>query len=58
MSHGGIATQKVFARPEFFLHSAMKSIIKKYAKMHIFLVSLENFPDDLGTFRMIWKLSG
>ena len=57
--------------PGKFLHIPMKSIIKKHAKMHIFLDGLEtfrmiwklsgwsgNFPDDLETFRMIWKLSG
>ena len=56
--------------PRKFLHIPMKSIIKKHAKMHIFLDGLEtfrmiwklsgwfgNFPNDLETFRMIWKLS-
>ena len=38
MSHGGIATQKDFARPESFLRIAMKSIIKNMPKLYAILV--------------------
>ena len=57
--------------PGKFLHVAMKSTIKKIAKMHRFLDGLktfrmiwklsgwsENFLNGLETFRMVWKLSG
>ena len=58
MSHGGVATQKVFASPKCFLRFATKSTIKRHAKIHRLPDGLETFLDDLETFHMVRKLSG
>ena len=64
MSHGGIATWKVFARPESFCAYLWNPPIKDMPKCPDFQMVWKvygwsgKFPDGLENFRMVCKISG
>ena len=63
MSHGGIATWKVFARPESFCAYLWNPPLKDMPKCTDFQMVWKvsglsgKFPDNLKYFRLIWKAS-